>query len=86
MRGSVICAAGSKPATGDIARQANSIAGPRHRAESAGPVVKATSPNQKWAVDFTYVWTGKRWLFVALVLDLYWRRVVSWSMQPTMTA
>lgn len=34
----------------------------------------------------TYVWTGEGWLFVAVVLDLYSRRVVGWSMQPTMTA
>ena len=38
------------------------------------------------AADFTYVWTGEGWLFVAVVLDLYSRRVVGWSMQPTMTA
>jgi putative transposase len=36
----------------------------------------ATGPNQKWAADFTYVWTGEGWLFVAVVLDLYSRRVV----------
>jgi putative transposase len=47
---------------------------------------EATGPNQKWAADFTYVWTGEGWLFVAVVLDLYSRRVVGWSMQPTMTA
>ncbi len=46
----------------------------------------ATAPNQKWAADFTYVWTAEGWLFVAVVLDLYSRRVVGWSMQPTMTA
>lgn len=46
----------------------------------------ATGPNQKWAADFTYVWTSEGWLFVAVVLDLYSRRVVGWSMQPTMTA
>jgi putative transposase len=47
---------------------------------------EATAPNQKWAADFTYVWTGEGWLFVAVVLDLYSRRVVGWSMQQTMTA
>lgn len=40
----------------------------------------------KWAADFTYVWTAEGWLFVAVVLDLYSRRVVGWSMQSTMTA
>ena len=47
---------------------------------------EATAPNQKWAADFTYVWTGEGWLFVAVVLDLFSRRVVGWSMQPTMTS
>jgi len=46
----------------------------------------ATAPNQKWVADFTYVWTHDGWLFVAVVLDLFSRRVVGWSMQSTMTA
>jgi len=37
------------------------------------------------AADFTYVWTGEGWLFVAVILDLYSRRVVGWWMQATMT-
>jgi putative transposase len=47
---------------------------------------QASGPNQKWAADFTYVWTAEGWLFVAVVLDLYSRRVVGWSMQSSMTA
>jgi putative transposase len=47
---------------------------------------EATAPNQKWAADFTYVWTNEGWLFVAVVLDLFSRRVVGWSMQPTMAS
>ena len=46
----------------------------------------ATAPNQKWVADFTYVWTQEGWLYVAVVLDLFSRRVVGWSMQSTMTA
>ena len=46
----------------------------------------APEPNQKWAADFTYIWTGEGWLFLAVVIDLYSRRVVGWSMQSTMTA
>ena len=45
----------------------------------------ATAPNQKWVADFTYLWTAEGWLYVAVVLDLYSRRVVGWSMQPHMT-
>ncbi|MGH9549956.1 MAG: IS3 family transposase, partial [Terriglobales bacterium] len=46
----------------------------------------AAAPNRKWAADFTYIWTGEGWLFVAVVVDLFSRRVVGWSMQSTMTA
>src|SRR3954447_14133553 len=47
---------------------------------------QASAPNQKWAADFTYIWTAEGWLYVAVVLDLYSRRVVGWSMQSSMTA
>jgi len=46
----------------------------------------APAPNCKWAADFTYLWTAEGWLFVAVVLDLYSRRVVGWSMHAQMTA
>ena len=46
----------------------------------------AQAPNQKWVADFTYVWTAEGWLYVAIVLDLFSRRVVGWSMSATMTA
>ena len=46
----------------------------------------ATAPNQKWVADFTCVWTSEGWLYVAVVLDLFARRVVGWSMHATMTA
>jgi putative transposase len=35
----------------------------------------ASAPNQKWVADFTYVWTAEGWLYVAVVLDLYARRI-----------
>jgi len=34
---------------------------------------EATAPNQKWAADFTYIWTAEGWLYVAVVIDLYSR-------------
>jgi putative transposase len=46
----------------------------------------ALTPNCKWAADFTYLWTAQGWLYVAVVLDLFSRRVVGWSMQSQMTA
>ena len=46
----------------------------------------AIAPNQKWVADFTYLWTAEGWLYVAVVLDLYSRRIVGWSMQAQMSA
>ncbi|WP_405053037.1 IS3 family transposase [Sphingomonas sp. BE270] len=39
----------------------------------------ATTPNQKWGVDISYVWTREGWLYLAVVLDLFSRRVVGWA-------
>lgn len=39
-----------------------------------------SQPNSTWATDITYVWTGEGWLYLAVVLDLFSRRVVGWSM------
>jgi transposase InsO family protein len=39
----------------------------------------ATAPNQKWAGDISYIWTGEGWLYLAVVLDLYSRRVIGWA-------
>ena len=41
----------------------------------------APEANLKWAGDITYLWTGEGWLYLAVVLDLFSRRVVGWSMQ-----
>lgn len=49
-------------------------------------VFEAAAPNQKWVADFTYIWTAEGWLYVAVVIDLYSRRVVGWSMKADMTA
>ncbi len=47
---------------------------------------EAAGPNQKWVADFTYIWTAEGWLYVAVVLDLYSRRIVGWSMSQEMTS
>lgn len=47
---------------------------------------KASAPNQKWAGDITYLWTDEGWLYLAVVLDLYSRRVIGWAMSERMTA
>ncbi len=44
-----------------------------------------TAPNEKWVSDITYIWTDEGWLYLAVVLDLYARVVVGWSMRDRMT-
>jgi transposase InsO family protein len=39
----------------------------------------ATGPNQKWAGDISYIWTSEGWLYLAVILDLYSRRVIGWA-------
>ena len=39
-----------------------------------------TSPNQVWVGDVTYVWTGNRWAYLAVVLDLFARKPIGWAM------
>lgn len=42
--------------------------------------------NQAWASDITYVRTRSGWLYLAVVLDLFSRKVVGWAMAPSMPA
>jgi putative transposase len=41
---------------------------------------RADQPNRKWVADTTYIWTAQGWLYLAVVLDLFSRVVVGWSM------
>lgn len=45
-----------------------------------------TGPNQIWVSDLIYVATREGWLYVAVILDLWSRRVVGWSAGPTLQA
>ena len=36
--------------------------------------------NMKWVGDITYIWTKEGWLYLAVVMDLYSRKVIGWSM------
>ena len=38
----------------------------------------AEAPNEKWAADISYIWTAQGWLYLAVMLDLYSRRVIGW--------
>jgi transposase InsO family protein len=44
----------------------------------------ASKANEKWVTDITYVWTREGWLYLAVVLDLFSRKVVGWAMDASM--
>ena len=44
----------------------------------------AEKPNTRWTADISYVWTSEGWLYLAVVLDLFSRRIVGWSMGTTL--
>ncbi len=44
----------------------------------------ASGPNQKWAGDITYVWTREGWVYLAVIIDLFSRRVVGWAISNRM--
>ncbi len=62
----------------------------RHALPVSGNVLarrfNPSGPNQAWVSDITYIRTRSGWLYLAVVLDLYARKVVGWAMAPTMHA
>lgn len=61
---------------------------PKHRHPVAPHLLErkftATRPNQKWTADITYLPTTEGWLYLAVVLDLFSRKVVGWAMRETL--
>lgn len=47
---------------------------------------RVEKPNQAWVGDISYIWTHEGWLYVAVVIDLYSRKIVGWSMRPTLSS
>ena len=44
----------------------------------------AEKPDTRWTADITYIWTGQGWLYLAVILDLFSRRIVGWAMRQTL--
>jgi putative transposase len=44
----------------------------------------ANRPNEKWVSDITYIRTKEGWLYLAVIIELFSRKVVGWSMKPDM--
>lgn len=47
---------------------------------------EALKPNEQYVGDITYIWTSEGWLYLAVVLDLYSRKVVGWALDRQMKA
>ena len=41
-------------------------------------------PNRLWTSDITYLWTKEGWMYLAVILDVYSRMIVGWSLQSTL--
>ena len=63
-------------------RQAGVIPAPNR----LNQVFTASAPNLKWVTDFTYIETTEGWLYLAIVLDLFSRKVIGWAMSAKMDA
>lgn len=46
----------------------------------------ATAPNRVWVSDITYIWTREGWSYLCVVLDIFNRQVVGWSLSARLTA
>jgi transposase InsO family protein len=55
-------------------------------ANALGRAFAAAAPDRKWVCDLTYVWTDEGWLYLAVVIDLFSRRVVGWNMSDDLRA
>jgi putative transposase len=45
---------------------------------------EAERPNRLWTSDITYLWTKEGWMYLAVVLDVFSRMIVGWSLQATL--
>jgi len=47
---------------------------------------EAPAPNRVWTSDITYIWTREGWTYLAVILDLFSRRIVGWDLGDRLTA
>jgi transposase InsO family protein len=62
----------------------------KHKYQTAPNILnrdfKASAPNQKWVSDITYIWTAEGCVYLCVVIDLYSRKVVGWSISTRINA
>ena len=60
----------------------------RHRLPVARNVLQrcfdASRPNEAWVGDITYIWTNEGWAYLAVIIDLFSRRVVGWAIRKSL--
>lgn len=64
------------------------------RANDAHPVAPnlldgdftAERPDRRWVADISYIWTQEGWLYLAVILDLFSRRIVGWALSSRLTS
>lgn len=44
----------------------------------------AERPDEKWSVDISYIWTAEGWLYLAIVMDLFSRKIIGWAASDRM--
>ena len=61
-----------------------------HRGPAVNDLVRrnfsVNTPNRVWTSDITYLWTREGWVYLAVILDLYARRIVGWDLSSRLTA
>jgi len=50
-----------------------------------GKELQMVRPNQVWVSDISYIWTQEGWLYLSVIMDLYSRGIVGWSMEERLT-
>jgi putative transposase len=74
--------------TGTLKKRPRHKAGRPHKAHPnhLGQCFTVQKPNEAWVTDITYIRTYEGWLYLAVVLDLFSRKIIGWAMSHRMTS
>jgi transposase InsO family protein len=72
-----------------VKRKFKATTNSNHNLEVKANILKqnfqAFAPNMKWTSDITYIWTQEGWLYLAVILDLFNRQVISWQVSKSLS-
>lgn len=73
--------------SGGVRRRRTTVADPTHAhaPNTLNRQFEAQRPNERWVTDLSYVWTAEGWCYLAVILDLFSRTVVGWSLDVDLT-